>query len=122
MFRDKDKELKRLEEALILEAQEEEAEVRLAEELAQDDDLLDDPDDFGEETEQTYHNFANCYGKYKAYNTDNADTDLDDYSQRVYEKHPNRGIRLLCALAVLLLLAICAVLGWCALRYTGALS
>ena len=94
MFKDTKKELERL-EAELLEQEPEESEA----------DLLDDDDDFGEETPEIYRNFSN---RYKAYNTDRTDWDPDDLAEELVRR-PKRGF----ALVWLLLLAgVIGVLAW----------
>ena len=119
MFKDKKEELRRLEEELLLEAQREEEEARLEEELEEAEALLENDHDYGEETEETYYNFANRYGQVKAYNNDTADEDLEDYSDRVYRSEQEKGLGGLRLLATLLLVAIVFVLGWCYMRFKG---
>ena len=77
MFKDKKEELQRLEEALLLEAQQEEEEAQQKAELEEAEALLDDPDDFGEIDAEAYRNYANQYGQVKAYNTDRTDAQLE---------------------------------------------
>ena len=89
MFKDTKKELERL-EAELLEQEPEESE----------EDLLDDDDDFGEETPEIYRNFSN---RYKAYNTDRTDWDLEDLGEEL-ERRPRGGL-----VAFLLLLAAGAI-------------
>ena len=121
MFKDKKEELKRLEEALLLEAQQEEAEAQEEAELEEAEALLDDPDDFGEIDAEAYRNYANRYGKVRAYNTDKTDAQMDTFSETVYDgKHRNPNLGLL-ALAATLLVGIVAVLGWIVLRIKGLL-
>ena len=103
MFKDKKEELKRLEEALLLEAQQEEAEAQQEAELEEAEALLDDPDDFGEIDAEAYRNYANQYGKVKAYNTDRTDAQLEDFSNTVYEgEHRSSNLGLLALAAALL--------------------
>ncbi len=121
MFKDKKEELSRLEAELLLEAQAEKEEARLEEELEEADALLDDENDYGEESEETYYNYSNRYGTIRAYNNDTADDDLDAYSDAVYEGTKKNSIGCLTLLALALLVAIVFVLGWCVLRYKGIL-
>lgn len=121
MFKDKKEELQRLEEALLLEAQQEEAEAQQEAELEEADALLDDPDDFGEIDAEAYRNYANQYGKVKAYNTDRTDVQLDDFSEAIYEGERRKSNLGLLALAASLLVGIVAVLGWIVLRFKGLL-
>ena len=121
MFKDKKEELKRLEEALLLEAQQEEAEAQQEAELEEAEALLDDPDDFGEIDAEAYRNYANQYGKVKAYNTDRTDAQLEDFSTTVYEGERRNSNLGLLALVAALLVGIVAVLGLFVLRFKGLL-
>ena len=108
MFKDKNEELQRLEAELLLEA-----------ELEQAQALLDDPHDYGEETEQTYYNYSNRYGGCPAYNADTVDEDLEEYSDAVLREPDGdrRQVRRLLITALLLTTAIFAVLIWGVFRY-----
>ena len=116
MFKDKKEELRRLEEALLMEDEPEE-EAQLPEE--EPDVLSDDEYDFGEESEETYHNYSNRYGRVRAYNNDTTEEDLDAYSDDVYNSENRKSMGCLSLLAVGLLVAIAIALGWCYLRYKG---
>lgn len=85
MFRDREKALRELQKQLL-----EEEEETISEEEAQEDDDL--PQEVYDE----------CAADVRAYNSDTADTDLDDYSDAVYEE-PRR--RTGCALWLSLLAA-----------------
>ena len=78
MFRDRDEELKRLQEELLEEEEQETAEEAYLQEdverLLEDEEKVGDPDD--------YRNFATGY---KAYNTDKTDADLWDMSRMITE-------------------------------------
>ena len=96
MFKDTQKELQRLEAEL----REDEPE-----EWDEEDPLLDDDDDFGEETPEIYRNFSN---RYKAYNADRTDWDPEDLGEAL-ERRPRQGL----AVFLLLLLAgVIAALAW----------
>ncbi len=112
MFRDQQQELKRLQEQLLLEEQQEQ-------EQAQLDALLDDPADFGEASQDIYKNYSNAYGKVRIYNTDKTDEDLESYSEEVRQPKKHWDILALCAVALCLLAGIFAVLAWWAVRYLG---
>ena len=124
MFRDRKEELRRLEEELLLEEELEAREALLQQEPEEAEALLDDPDDFGEETEETYYNYGNGYGEpvFDAYNTDFSDEDLEEYSEDVYRGSTGSGNRGLVILALCLTAAILAVIAWCALRFSGVLG
>ncbi len=121
MFRDKKEELRRLEAELLREAQAEEEDTRLEEELEEAEELLDDPCDYGEESEETYYNYSNRYGRVKAYNSDRTDENLDSFSDRVYAPRRDKRIGRLAALAACLLAGIVVMLGWCVLKIKGIL-
>ena len=99
--------------------EEPEAEEEVPEE--EPDELLDDEYDYGEESEETYHNYSNRYGQVRAYNNDTTEEDLDTYSDDVYNSENKKSIGCLSLLAVGLLVAIAIVLGWCYLRFKGIL-
>ena len=119
MFKDKKEELSRLEAELLMEAQAEEEDARLEAELEEAAALLDDENDYGEESEETYYNYSNRYGKVRAYNNDTSDGDLEAYSNDVYSGGKKKGIGCLTLLALALLVAIVFVLGWFVLRFKG---
>ena len=121
MFKDKKEELRRLEEELLMEAQLEEEEARLEEELEEAEVLLESETDYGEETEQTYYNYSNGYGKIRAYNNDTSDNDLDAYSDEIYTAGKEKGNMGLVLLAAGLLVGIVLVLGLLVLRLKGIL-
>ena len=100
MFKDTQKELERLEAELLEEE---------PEQWDEEDPLLDDDDDFGEETPEVYRNFHNHY---KAYNADRTDWDPEDLAQEL-ERRPRRG------LAVFLLLLLAGVIGVLVWWYFG---
>ena len=118
MFRDRDEELRRLEEAL-LEEEEEEQKQRIEEEIEEerqrarreeeeeeeDDISFYQPDDTEDDEADTFPNYAN---NYRAYNSDRVDVDLDEYSEQVRQE-PKRGSCLL-TLALILLCGILVML------------
>lgn len=106
MFKDTEKQLQRLEEALLAQEQEE---------WEQEDPLLDDDDDFGEDAPENYRNFSNHY---RAYNTDRTDWDPEELTEELEEK-PKTGIWGLCAIILLLIGGIFLLLAW--LYYGGGL-
>ena len=110
MFKDTKKELERL-EAELLEDE--------PEQWDEEDPLLDDDDDFGEETPEVYRNFSNGYGKIRAYNTDITDEDLEQFSEEVRRPKRNMDILVLCAIAMCLVAGIVGVLCWWAVRFMG---
>ena len=89
MFRDTKEELERLEQALL--QQEPEALPEADTEDATDFDSLLEEDTAPPAGTVVYRNFSNGYGKqlrnynsgYTAYNTDTADTDLDEYCRQL---------------------------------------
>lgn len=120
MYRDRDAELRRLQEQLLEDEEPETDEELLDEETL--DELLSDSQKSGDS--KVYQNFSNGYGKrlrnyasgYKAYNSDITDTDLERYSEEV--RKPKRAGCLLW-LAALLLVVAAAVVIWVYLRLGG---
>ena len=110
MFKDTERELKRLEEELL--AEEEETKQQ-PEEDEDDLDFFLENFDFGEEEPETPQVPVH------AYNTDTTDTDLEEYSEETWEATPkkDRMILSLTVLAVLLTVCIVAVLIWAVGRY-----
>ncbi len=93
MFRDTKKELQRLEAELLAE-----------EEWEEESEEMDE-----EWEEPVYRNFSNHYGaNFRAYNSDESDTDLEMLSETVYQ--PRR--RSLLPLLLLLLLIAAVLLCW----------
>ena len=124
MFKDKKEELKRLAEALM----EADAPTQVIPPLEQPEEapaeeeiLPEEPYTFGKETPATYYNYANNYGRVPVRNTDHTDTDLEEFSDAVYEDPEPKGIRGLSILAACLLLAIAGVLAYYILRFKGVL-
>ena len=111
MFRDKDEELKRLQEALLEEDPAEQITEEEFEALLWEEDQGKKP--------KVYQNYSNHYGKdlrnfasgYQAYNTDVTDTDLDEYSQQVYEAAPS-GAGWFAWLVAILMAAVVGVIVW----------
>ena len=98
MFKGRDEELKRLEEALLEEPEAPEAE---------------------ETEEPEIRNYANGYGTPEAWNADSMDGDLEEYSREVYQGSGSRRVRLLGIAS--LLLGLAALLGWLVLKQRGML-
>lgn len=117
MFKDKQEELKRLEEELLQEEFLEEEEQETPEENT--DTFLEDTYFFGKDTPENYRNYSNDYGNYRAYNTDTTDEDLEAYSEEVREPKRQTDIWILCAIALCLMIGIIGVLGWWAVRFLG---
>lgn len=121
MFRDRDEELKRLQEQLL----DEEA----AEEIFLDEDMLDallEEDRQGQKP-GVYQNFSNRYGRelrnfasgYKAYNSDTTDTELESFSEMVREPKKTIGLAWIPALLILLLAAVVVAVVWRYVRQGG---
>lgn len=119
MFKDKNEELRRLEAELLQEAQVEEEEARLEAELEEAEELLDDENDYGEESEETYYNYSNRYGTYRVYNNDRTDEDMDEFSETVYSGKRDQGLGGWVLLAAGLLVGIVVMLGLCVLKFKG---
>ncbi len=149
MFKDTEKELKRLEEELLAEEEEDEAaETETYDEacdedwdemLQQNEDQDEDMDmdmtrvfyggssDWQDETRvfnvdavQAQRQAAADTGSH-IYNADNTDEDLDDYAQQVQEPK-RKGVAGLVVTAVLLTAAILGVVIWWLIRFGGALG
>lgn len=103
MFKDNQEELARLEQALL-----EEEEELYEDDLLEEEDLYED--DLPEETP-----CRDYTGRYKIYNADNCDGDLEEYSDRVYEGRS--GVSGLTITALLLSCGILGVMVWILLRY-----
>lgn len=101
----------------------EELDQLLQEEIEEPDKDLED-EEFDEEFDDEepeapaviYHNYANDYGR-RIYNADRADTDIDDYSDQVYEPQSNSDIKALTAVAIALTAAILGVVIWWLIRF-----
>ena len=122
MFKDRNKELQRLEQALLEEETEEIPEEEVYEE---DGDLLTEEtlDELLEDiapgkNSVPYQNYSNDYGN--IYNSDVADDDLDEYCEEVLEE-PARSYTGLVILACLLALGILGLIIYLLLRYGGLL-
>ena len=121
MFRDASEELERLKAELLAEEEPEE-EFQEEPEDEPEDEFQNDYDDTRPAHEPAvFKNYSNDYGNglrnyasgYRAYNTDPADEDLDDYSEEVYEEPQKRGGGCLAVMAILLaFLLLGLVLAW----------
>ena len=110
LFKDKKQALEELDQ--LLQEESEEPEEVLEEEAFSEDELAEEP----EAPAVIYHNYANDYGR-RIYNTDRTDTDLDDYSNQVYQPKKSSDIKLLTAIAFTLAAAILGVVIWWVIRY-----
>ena len=123
MYRDREEELRRLQEQLL---EDEEPTQEESDEELLDEDTLDALLDESQKTgnPRIYQNFSNDYGRnlrnyasgYQAYNSDKTDTDLDSYSQT--DREPKKSAGLLW-LAVVLLVLAGAVVGAIIWMYLG---
>ncbi len=116
MFRDKQEELERLQAQLL---QEEQTAQMPEEEFPEEDDfeeLLWDTDQG--ENPRVYQNYSNDYGRnlrnfasgYQAYNSDNTDIDLDEYSDEV--QYGTKTTTWWIWLVLLLMAAVVISIGW----------
>ena len=114
MFKDRDEELERLQAELLEEEEQETAE----EEYLEDDveQLLEEEEDV--DSPEIYRNFASGY---KAYNTDKADADLWDMSQRIMEPPEKKRGGCLAALLIFLLTALLLAILWLLAKKEGLL-
>ncbi len=126
MFRDAQEELERLQAQLLEETEEEEI-------VSEETDFLEEEDfdallydtDQGENPE-VYENYSNDYGRslrnyatgYRAYNADTTDTDLDAFSEEVFEGKKAASYGWLWALLGLMAAAIIGIL-WCFISMGG---
>lgn len=122
MFKDRNEELRRLEEALLEEEELQTPEPE--EETPEDEDLLTDEilDELLEDTAPVpgnvpYQNFSNDYGQ--AYNADHVDVDLEEFSEQVRE--PKKDHSGLVIVICLLALGVLGVLIFLMLRQGGFL-
>ena len=104
MFKDKEEELKRLQQLLQDADEEEEPEEEFAEAATEEEPVI-------------YHNYANRYGRISIYNNDTSDADLEEYSDEVYKAKNKTGILVLVAIALALAAGIMGVLSWWAAKY-----
>ncbi len=110
MFKDRDDALKRMEQALLEE--ETQALPELYEEAEEDWDELDLYDYEAEE--------APYVGKYEAFNSDDSDEDLDDYSDEVAGASGEGSLMGLALTALGLMAGILAVAAYWVFRFLGA--
>lgn len=132
MFKDAERELRRLEAELLAQEEEEyydedEYEEDYGDEYEEDDGLLseetldgllDDSPAIG----SAYRNHANGYGQAKSvpvYNSDRLDRDPDDISREVLNTPRERGVAGLAVLAIVLALGILGVVLWWVGQYWG---
>lgn len=122
MFRDRQEELQRLEEALLAEeeydAQLQPEETPVEEALLSDDILDALLDDTSPSTESVaYQNFSNAYGR--AYNSDTTDVDMEKYCKKVQNtKKDHFGWLIVVCLLLILILGIAV---WYVLHRGGIL-
>ena len=129
MFKDTEKELRRLEAELL--AQDEQWEEEPAEETASVDDILSDPElnallgdtqVIGDVS--AYQNHANNYGAQTrvlphVYNNDHLDADPEDFSEELLDQPKEKGVTALTITACLLAVGILCVAVWWVARYGG---
>ena len=122
MFKDRNKELQRLEQALL---EEETEDLPVEEPPVEDEDLLSDEalnelleDAAPGKDSVPYQNFSNDYGN--AYNSDVMDGDMDEYCEEILED-PAPSYTGLVILACLLALGILGMIIYLLLRYGGIL-
>lgn len=116
MFRDTQKELKRLEAQLLAEEAEEETEDTSPEEELTDEDM-EELRRLLKEPQAEYRNYAN---NYRAYNTDSTDTDPEEYSRALQAERP-RGRGALVVLSVLCLAGVIVLVAWWLAKWGGLL-
>lgn len=109
LFKDKKEALERLDQLLQEEAdfdEEEDEDSDFEEEEAEEE-----PD----EEPIIYANYSNDYGR--IYNSDVTDSDLEEFSEEVYQPKKRSGTLVLTALAFALAAGIMGVLAWWVVRY-----
>ena len=127
MFRDAKDELRRLEAELLAEEQREAAEAAeayadaLLEEFLNEEDaeevLFEEEPIYRDHPGGVYRNFSNNYGRdIPAYNSDDTDADLEDYSEEVYEGEKD-SVKGLLITAMCLLMGIFGVLLYLYFRF-----
>lgn len=115
MFRDQSEELERLQAELL--AEEEPEEVIPPQPEEEEENFAEYEDTRPAQGAGVYQNYSNDYGKnlrnyasgYRAYNTDETDEDLDEYSEEVRAGEKKRGGGCLVAIALILALILGAV-------------
>lgn len=119
MFKDKQEELRRLEEALLLEEQLQQQEDDLEQQLREAQALLDSYEDYGEEAPENYRNFSNGYGTRGMYDLedDGYADEPDYYSDEPEQPRRDRAVLPLCILAVTLLLGIVCTAAYIYIRF-----
>ena len=138
MFKDRNEELQRLEQALL---EDEEEEVSLAEEPGEEDESEEYDEEYDEDYEEDYDEedifpeydyedtraaqdpvaYQHYSNGYRAYNSDDCDEDLDAFSEDVYEAEEERSNTGLVILACLLALGILGMVIFMLLCYGGIL-
>lgn len=142
MFKDADKELARLEAALleaeeeVLDEAEEYPQEEYEEEYCEEEPEAEDapPEYFYEDTRPAqdpgvYQNYSNDYGRelrnyatgYRAYNSDDCDEDLEEFSQEVYDAREDRGNTGLLITACVLATVFGSAVLFIVLKYLGVL-
>lgn len=119
MFRDTQEALKRLQAQLLAEEAEEETEEDLEEEEEEEltDEDMEQIRQLLKEPPAEYRNYANHY---RAYNSDNTDTDPEEYSRALQEEAPGSRVGIT-VLAVLMVLGIVVLVAWWLASYGGLL-
>ena len=111
MFRDQEEELNRLENALL-----EQEEEPLEEAPEEEDFDVEIDTEFGEEYEEEYEEDYEEEEdweedtSYRAYTNHHSDVDLEDYSEEVYEARPDRTLRILIWLFIVLTGLVCGTI------------
>lgn len=117
MFKDKDEELRRL-EALL---QEEEEDEQLLEEEGLSEDTIFLPQFPEPEEDDIDRAYMEHTQVFSAYNADQTDTDLEEFSDEVWEGNPRPGISPLVVVACIITTGIVLAILYLLLRYGGLL-
>ena len=118
MFKDRNEELKRLEEELLEEETEEEV---CEEDIYEEDEFYEDDEVYEEDDPEKTRVIPETVRHYRVKSTDRLDVDLESFSREVEQGNHSSG-RGLVLLMVLLSLAVAAVLLYYVFRYGGLLS
>ena len=124
MFKDRKEELRRLEEELLLEAQQEEEEA-----LWEEDGQWDDEAQWDEENWEEEPDYSNPYPAGSAYDPYSSgydpeyeeDPTLEEYWSQVHQARVRGWNRRLLGIILILLAAILGILAYCYLRFQGVI-
>ncbi len=116
MFKDTEKELKRLEAELLAQEPQQDK----ADEDALLEDILEEYGSHKETPEQTPLEYTQIYQSARVYNNDSVEQDPEELSQELLEEPKEKGILGLSITAVVLTVAILCTIVWWIARYGEA--